>query len=568
MPTTLDQLKSHFAHAVRGLFPDLYDADVPVVPTTNPAFGDYQCNAPMALAKRLKQKPRDVATALMSAIGDLGGMAEKVEIAGPGFINVTLADRWVEGELAAAGAHTRLGIGRADHPRTTVLDYPSPNIAKEMHIGHLRPCNIGDAIARTLDFAGDNLIRQNHVGDWGTAFGMLLAYLEATDGRSDAALADIEQLYKAAKKRFDDDPAFKDAARIAVVRLQAGEAVATEHWQTIIGISRAHMREMFARLNLTVRDADERGESFYNPRLSSVVADLLAKGVAEPSEGATAVWVKPFETPMIVRKSDGGYGYATTDLAALWFRTNELKAERIIVVTDARQRQHFQMFLDAGRRAGYLGEQQFDHVMFGAILGGDNKPIKTKSGESVKLTDVLDEAVRRAEAVVVSKNPDLPEADRQAIAKAVGIGAVKYFDLNKDRTTDYVFDWDTMLSLDGNTAVYLLYAYARIRSILRKSDGAAATGTIVLTAAEEKVLGRHLLKLGEVVTDVARDLKPHLLCQYLYELATKFSGFYEACPVLKSDEPMRSSRLALCDLTARTLALGLDLLGIAHPEQM
>ena len=568
MPTTLDQLKSHFADTARGLYPDLYDADVPVVPTTNAAYGDYQCNAAMTLGKRLKQKPRDVATALVGAIGDLGGMAEKVEVAGPGFINVTLASEWVEQQLAAAAADARLGVEKAPRPRVTVLDYPSPNIAKEMHIGHLRPCNIGDALARVLDFVGDTLIRQNHVGDWGTAFGMLLAYLEATDQRSDAALADIEQLYKAAKQRFDADPTFKEAARTAVVRLQAGEAVATEHWQTIIGISRAHMREMFARLNLTVTDADERGESFYNPRLGGVVADLLDNGVAEVSEGAAVVWVKPFGTPMIVRKSDGGYGYATTDLAALRFRTEELKAERIIVVTDARQRQHFQMFLDAGRRAGYLGTQAFDHVMFGAILGTDNKPIKTKSGESVKLVDVLDEAVRRADAVVAAKNETAAAADRQAIAQAVGIGAVKYFDLNKDRTSDYVFDFDTMLAMDGNTAPYLQYAHARIRSIFRKAAGNATTGAITLAAPEEKTLAKHLLRLSELIDDVARDLKPHLLCQYLYDLATRFSGFYEACPVLKSDEPTRSSRLALCDLTARTLALGLDLLGIEHPEQM
>lgn len=568
MSTTLDTLKQAFARAIAGQFPDLYDADVPVVPTTNPAFGDYQCNAAMALAKKAKQKPRDVATALVNAIGNLDGLAEKVEIAGPGFINITLSPKWLEKKLNETAADKRLGISLAQSPQTVVLDYPSPNIAKEMHIGHLRPCNIGDAIARVLEFSGDKLIRQNHVGDWGTAFGMLLAYLEATSGKSDAALADIEQLYKAAKKRFDEDPEFKDASRQAVVRLQAGEEVATAHWKTIIGISRAHMRDMFGRLNLTVTEADERGESFYNPRLPGVIDDLLAKGVAEISESAAVVWVKPFETPLIVRKSDGGYGYATTDLAALRFRTEEIKADRIIVVTDARQRQHFQMFLDAGRRANYLGDQAFDHVMFGAILGEDGKPIKTKSGESVKLSDVLDEAVRRAFAIVQEKNTDLSAEAKQSVAKAVGIGAIKYFDLNKDRLSDYDFDWATMLSMEGNTAPYLQFAHARIRSIFRKADGYTPNSAITLDAPQELTLAKHLTRLGEVIDDVARDLKPHLLCQYLYELAQKFSGFYEACPVLKSEEPTRSSRLALCDLTARTLALGLDLLGIEHPEQM
>lgn len=573
MKTILDQLRSTFRTAIEGLYS--IDADPLLVPTQNPAFGDYQCNAAMALAKQTRQKPRDVAEAVKAAVVATGDtMVDRLEIAGPGFINVFLNKAWLEQQLSHVAADERLGVPLTAGAQTVVIDYPSPNIAKEMHIGHLRPANIGDALARVLEFSGDNLIRQNHVGDWGTAFGMLMAYMNDSTGQVDsAALADIELFYKAAKKRFDDDPAFKDASRQAVVRLQAGEARELQRWNTIIDISRRHMREMFAMLNLTVKPQDERGESFYNPLLAGVIDDLVAKGVAVPSEGATVVWVKPFDVPLMVRKTDGGFGYAATDLAALRFRTEQLFAQRIVVVTDMRQRQHFLMFTDAGRRAGYLTTQQFDHVMFGAILGADGKPIKTKSGESVKLSDVLREAVERAAAIVARKNAereiDMPPEQLAAIARAVGVGGIKYFDLNKDRTTDYTFDWETMLATDGNTAPYLQYAHARIRSIFRKAGEAPnPSAKITLDASQELLLAKHILRLGEVIESVARELKPHLLCTYLYDLATKFSGFYEHCPVLKSEEPTRSSRLALADLAARTMALGLDLLGIEHPEQM
>ncbi|HEY0010057.1 MAG TPA: arginine--tRNA ligase, partial [Tepidisphaeraceae bacterium] len=483
-------------------------------------------------------------------------------------INIYLSPQWLTGRVNEIATDPRLGITPTDQPQTVVVDYPGLNVAKESHIGHLRPSVIGDAIARILAFNGDRVIRQNHIGDWGTAFGMLLAYMAETGGKSDASLADIETLYRAAKQRFDQDDAFKTAARQAVVRLQAGEPDELRRWQAVIEISRKHLDEIFSLMGLLITRDDERGESFYNDRLADIVDELQKLSIAELSEGAMVVWVKPFSTPLIIRKSDGGYGYGTTDLAAARFRTRELKADRLIYLTDSRQRQHFLQFSDAARRAGWLDGVGFDHVMFGALLGPDGKPFKTKEGESVKLKDVLYEAIERARRIVEEKNQTVPAEARSDIARAVGIGSLKYFDLAHDRLSDYVFDWNTMLAMEGNTAPYLQYAHARIRSIFRKADNASSEAAITLDAPQELSLAKHILRLGETLDTVARDLKPHVLCAYLYELATRFSAFYEHCPVLKSEEPMRSSRLALCALTARTMALGLDLLGIEHPEQM
>ncbi|HEX8324324.1 MAG TPA: arginine--tRNA ligase [Tepidisphaeraceae bacterium] len=568
MPTTLDTLRDAFAHAIRGLSADLYDVDPSVVPTTSVGFGDYQCNAAMAIAKRLKQKPRDVAQTLVSAVGDVSGMAEKIDIAGPGFINITLAKSWLERQSATLAADERLGVPRVPTPQTVVVDYSGPNVAKQMHVGHLRSTIIGDAVARVLSFQGHSVIAQNHVGDWGTQFGMLIAYLRDTAATSDARIEDLDTFYKEARKRFDADPAFADTARATVVRLQGGEPDALAMWQQIVAESRRHFQPIYDTLGVRLTAADERGESFYNPMLPANVADLKASGVAAESEGATVAFTPGVEAPLILEKTGGGYGYATTDLAAIRYRVGTLGAKRIIYFVGTPQAQHFKQVFDVARRAGWADDAVLEHAAFGSVLGSDGKMFKARSGDSVKLADLLVEAEQRAMAVVSAKSPEMPEADRQRIAHAVGIGAIKYADLSKDRLGDYTFDFDTMLSMDGNTAPYLQYAHARIRSIFRRADAYTAGAALHLDAPEELTLAKHVLRLGEVIDTVARDLKPHVLCQYLYELATKFSGFYEKCPVLKSEEPTRSSRLALCDLTARTLALGLDLLGIEHPEQM
>jgi arginyl-tRNA synthetase len=566
MPSVPNQLDTHFRVAIKAAFN--IDADPIVGPSQNEKFGDYQCNAAMGLAKQLKSNPRAVAEQIKSKL-ELGEMASEVSIAGPGFINVTLSPRWLGKTLQELARDERLGIPRAASPQTVVVDLSGPNIAKEMHIGHLRATNIGDCLARVLDFIGHTVIRQNHVGDWGTGFGMLLAYLKESDAHHQAPIADLELLYKAAKQRFDADPAFATESRQCVVRLQSGAEPETSHWRRIIELSRKHLDEMYHLLGVKIGRADERGESFYNPVLPDIVKELTDKGIAVESQGAIVVWVEGYETPLIIRKSDGGFGYGTTDLAAVRFRVRELRGQRLVYVTDARQLQHFKQFSTAARRAGWIDNISFEHAPFGTIFGPDGKPFKTKEGENVKLKDVLNEAQERAMKVVAEKNPDLPEQHRGEIARAVGIGAIKYYDLVRDRITNYQFDWDKMLTLDGNTAPYLQYAYARIRSIFRKAgDRVPEAIAPLLQSPHELSLAKHILRLPEMIELVSRELKPHHLCTYLYELASKFSGFYENCPVLQSDEPTRSSRLLLCDLTARTLALGLDLLGIEHPEQM
>ena len=576
MQTIPAQLDVIFRSAIREAF-DI-DADPIISPSQNPQFGDYQANCAMGLAKTLaattgqKTNPRAVAQQIVAKL-NLSEMGS-ADIAGPGFINVKLNPTWLGRQLASIHDNRRLGIEPVVHPQRIVIDYSSPNVAKQMHIGHLRPTNLGDAISRIVEFQGHAVVRQNHLGDWGTQFGMLLRYLEESESRhADAEVADLEGFYRAAKKRFDEDPKFADEARAWVVKLQSGDARAHGLWTKIMDQSRRHFEALYRRMNIRLTRADERGESFYNPLLAEVVEELKSLGVAEQSEGATVVWVKGFDAPLIIQKSGGGFGYATTDLAALRFRVRELRASRIIVVTDARQAQHFRMFLDAANRAGWLGGVEFNHIMFGMILGDDGTPLKTRSGETVKLVDVLDEAQSRAMDLVKQKLVDRGEAmsdqQQQDIAAAVGIGAVKYFDLNRDPVGNYVFDWAKMLALDGNTAPYLQYAYARIRSIFRKAGQDVVTPeSITLEHSAEVALARHILRFGEVIGAVSRELKPHHLCGYLYELATKFSGFYENCPVLQSDQPLRSSRLALCDLTARTVALGLELLGIEHPERM
>ena len=576
MQTITAQLDQAFRTAIQTALG--FDADPLIGVAQNEKFGDYQSNAAMGLAKQVaertgqKTNPRAVAEQIKAKLA-LGDLAADVSIAGPGFINVRLASGWLGQQLALVGGDPRLGVPAVSAPKRVILDYPSPNVAKEMHIGHIRPMDIGDAIARVLRFVGHDVVPQNHLGDWGTAFGMLLTHLQSTAGAGgggEADLADLDAFYKAAKQRFDAEPAFADESRAMVVKLQGGDPAAVGLWQRIVDETRRHFEEMYGRMNVTVTRDAERGESFYNPLLGDVVRELKDAGVAEVSDGATVVWVKGFEAPLIVQKTGGGFGYAATDLAAVRFRVRELKGEWLIYVTDARQAQHFTQWFDVARRAGWVTpETRLDHVTFGAILGEDGKPIKTKSGESVKLKDVLDEAEQRAFALVNDKSTGLGEDARRRVATSVGVGAIKYFDLNKDRTSDYQFDWEKMLSMEGNTAPYLQYTYARIRSIQRKAGvDRPAAGEVRVESPHEAALAKQILRLGEAVEAVARDLKPHVLCAYLYELAGRFSGFYENCPVIQSEEPTRTSRLALCDLTARTLAAGLDLLGIEHPEQM
>jgi arginyl-tRNA synthetase len=438
-----------------------------------------------------------------------------------------------------------------------------------MHVGHLRSTIIGDAISRVLEFEQDKVIRQNHIGDWGTQFGMLIAFLNWTGLGTDAHIEDLEDFYRRAKKKFDDEPPFRDEARATVVRLQGGGTDELAAWTRIVDETRRDYQPVYERLGVKLKPEHERGESFYNQRLADVVRELKDKKIAVESEGATVVFVPGYENPLIIQKSDGGYLYGTTDLAAIRFRITELGADRIIYTHDSRQAQHFAQVFWTAKQASWAENVSLEYAPFGTMLGEDGKPFKTRSGDTVKLKDLLAEAEERAFKLVTEKDPQLAEAQRRDIARAVGIGAVKYADLSKDRTSDYMFSWDKMLSFDGNTAPYLQNAYVRIRSIFRKAQSAPATGAHVqLDQPHELSLVKHILRFGEVLELVARELKPHHLTNYLHELATRFHAFYEHCPVLKSDEPTRSSRLILCDVTARTLATGLDLLGIRHPEQM
>jgi arginyl-tRNA synthetase len=579
MPTIAATLDEKFRHAIRAAFD--VDADPLIAPAQNPKFGDYQANAAMGLAKVLaertgqKANPRQIAEQIKAKL-ELGEVATEVSIAGPGFINVRLRPEWLAGLLQRAGASETLGVDRTAAPQTVVVDYSGPNIAKELHVGHLRSTIIGDAIARVLQFQGHRVIRQNHIGDWGTQFGMLIAYLQGASAE-DTDLSDLEAFYVKAKKRFNEDDEFQNRARETVVKLQSGDPATLAAWRTLVEKTRESYLPIYRRLGVLLTPEDERGESFYNEMLAGVVSELKAAGVAEESEGATVVFVDGKErAPLIVEKTGGGYLYGTTDLAAIRYRVGTLGASRVIYLVDARQSQHFAQVFATARRAGWAGDGvSLEHAAFGTMLGEDGKPFATSKGGTTKLKDLLDEAEERALAVVLEKNPELPEGQKGAIAHAVGIGAVKYADLSKDRTSDYLFSFEKMLSLEGNTAPYLLYAYARTRSVFRRAverlgvnAGDAAKAPIALEAPAEMALAKQILRLPDVVELVARELKPHHLTTYLYELASLFSAFWENCPILQSEEPVRSSRLALADLVARTMGRGLHLLGIEHPEQM
>ena len=552
-----------------------------VKPSARPEFGDYQANGVMAAAKQLKTNPRELATRLLDAL-DLSDMAEKLEVAGPGFINIHLKNGWLVQALApfgfAQGAAAR-GLSGVE-AQTIVVDYSGPNLAKEMHVGHLRSTIIGDAVARVLAFQGHNVIRQNHVGDWGTQFGMLIAHmvsLQAQGGELSMQLADLETFYRAAKQRFDNEPSFADNARHYVVKLQSGDAECLTLWQQFIDISLQHCEEVYERLGVSLTRADVKPESAYNADLPTIVSDLQAKDLLVEDQGAQCAFLDEFKnkdgsiTPIIVQKTGGGYLYATTDLAALRYRSGVLNANRVLYFTDARQSLHFQQVFTLARKAGFVRpEVALEHMPFGNMLGEDGKPFKTRTGGTVKLVEVLAEAEERAFALVSAKNPELPEAERHAIAHTVGIGAVKYADLSKNRNSDYIFNWDAMLSFEGNTAPYLQYAYARIKSIFRRVETYDAQATLTLQAAEERTLAMKLLQFTEATDSVAKEGLPNHLCTYLYELAGNFMSFYEACPILKDGvaQDVRNSRLRLADLTAQTLQTGLSLLGIGVMERM
>ncbi len=543
-----------------------------VQPASRPEFGDYQANGVMGAAKRSGIKPRDLAEAVVGAAA-LDDLAARVDVAGPGFVNLTLSEAFLAAQLVP---EDRLSV--VEHPETVVVDYSSPNLAKAMHVGHLRSTIIGDAVARVLEALGHTVIRQNHVGDWGTQFGMLLTHMRETGADSDT-LSDLEEFYREAKARFDADPDFAERSRQTVVQLQSGDRQARAHWARFIDISLSHCQAIYDRLGVQLTEADVAAESVYNDALPGVIDALRDGGLLEESEGALCVFLDEFRgkddqpLPVIVRKSDGGYLYATTDLAAIAHRSRTLHADRAIYFTDARQALHFRQVFAVARAAGFADpKMRLDHFPFGNMLGKDGTPFKTREGGVVRLEELLDEAEARAYALVGEKNPDLAEAERREIAHVVGIGAIKFADLSKNRTSDYVFDWEQMLSFEGNTAPYLQYAYSRIRSVFRRGDilpeSLETPDRLEMSTAEERGLAVVLVRFQEVLEQVATDACPHFLCAYLYELASAFTRFYEACPILTADEPLRTSRLVMADRTATTLRQGLKLLGIETLERM
>ncbi|HGW0763756.1 TPA: arginine--tRNA ligase [Salmonella enterica subsp. enterica serovar Enteritidis] len=542
-------------------------------------FGDYQANGMMAVAKKLGMAPRQLAEQVLTHL-DLSGIASKVEIAGPGFINIFLEPAFLAEQVQQALTSDRLGVSQPTR-QTIVVDYSAPNVAKEMHVGHLRSTIIGDAAVRTLEFLGHHVIRANHVGDWGTQFGMLIAWLEKQqqENAGDMALADLEGFYRDAKKHYDEDEAFAERARNYVVKLQSGDTYFREMWRKLVDITMTQNQITYDRLNVTLTRDDVMGESLYNPMLPGIVADLKAKGLAVESEGATVVFLDEFKNkegdPMgvIIQKKDGGYLYTTTDIACAKYRYETLHADRVLYYIDSRQHQHLMQAWTIVRKAGYVPDSvPLEHHMFGMMLGKDGKPFKTRAGGTVKLADLLDEALERARRLVAEKNPDMSADELEKLANAVGIGAVKYADLSKNRTTDYIFDWDNMLAFEGNTAPYMQYAYTRVLSVFRKADideQALASAPVIISEDREAQLAARLLQFEETLTVVAREGTPHVMCAYLYDVAGLFSGFYEHCPILSAEnDAVRNSRLKLAQLTANTLKLGLDTLGIETVERM
>ncbi|MEA5578733.1 arginine--tRNA ligase [Anabaena sp. UHCC 0451] len=585
MNATQEQLKLKLEQALVAAFGAEYTGVDPIlVSASNPKFGDFQANVALSLSKKLGMQPRAIATAIVEKL-DISDICEPPEIAGPGFINLKLQTSYLEAQLNAIKIDSRLGVPKAKNPQKEIVDFSSPNIAKEMHVGHLRSTIIGDCIARILEFRGHEVKRLNHVGDWGTQFGMLITYLrevypDALTTANALDIGDLVNFYRQAKQRFDADADFQETSRQEVVRLQAGEEDTIHAWKLLCEQSRKEFQIIYDLLNIKLI---ERGESFYNSLLPAVVEDLEKAGLVEENQGAKCVFLDGFTNregeplPLIVQKSDGGYNYATTDLASLRYRIQEDKAKRIIYVTDAGQANHFAQFMQVAKKANWIPDDvELVHVPFGLVLGDDGKKFKTRSGDTVRLRDLLDEAVSRTRADLEAR---LKEEDREEteefinnVADVVGISAVKYADLSQNRTSNYVFSYDKMLALKGNTAPYMLYAYVRTQGISREGNidfgNLGADAKIILREDSELTLAKHLLQLDEVIGEVEKDLLPNRLCDYLYNLSDKFNKFYENCPVLKSEEPIRTSRLMLCDLTAKTLKLGLDLLGIKVLERM
>jgi arginyl-tRNA synthetase len=534
---------------------------------------DYQANVALALAQKLKRPPRAVAEALLAKL-DAGDLCESVTIAGPGYLNFVMRPEVLGAALSRMAGDPRLGVAPAVMPETVVIDYSSPNVAKELHVGHLRGTILGDAIARILETLGHRVIRQNHLGDWGTPFGMLIEHL-VDAGASQLAQGEWTAFYKAARAKFDGDPAFADRARRRVVSLQAGDEATRTLWRTLVDQSLAYLDELYAKLGVTLKRADVCGESFYNEALAGVADDLAARGLAKDSDGALCVFPPGFKgktgdpLPLIVRKADGGYGYAATDLAAIRYRTEKLGGMRLLYVVGAPQQLHLEMVYAAAKMAGWLAPPaRAEHVAFGAVLGADKKMLKTRSGDTVALAQLLDEACAIAASIIAEKNPDHDPQMLSELSRKIGIGAVKYADLSTERIKDYVFDWDRMLAFDGNTGPYLQYAHARICSMLKKA-GERPAGEIAPSEPAERALALELLDFDATVRGVAASLLPHRLCTYLYGVATAFTTFYEKCPVIRADtDAQRASRLALSALTASVLARGLGLLGIDAPEQM
>ncbi|XYQ84628.1 arginine--tRNA ligase [Pseudomonas syringae] len=559
-----------------GVLPEGLTPAIQVENARDKTHGDFASNIAMMLAKPAGMKPRDLAEKLIAAL-PADEQVSKVEIAGPGFLNFFQNTQALAARLDAALADPQLSVRKAGPAQRVVVDLSAPNLAKEMHVGHLRSTIIGDGVANVLAFLGDTVIRQNHVGDWGTQFGMLLAYLQEKPATSDE-LSDLENFYRAAKQRFDESEEFAERARGLVVKLQGGDAECLALWKRFNEISLSHCQKTYERLNVNLTPADVMGESAYNDDLANVVSDLKAAGLLVESNGALCVFLEEFRTaedtplPVIVQKAGGGYLYATTDLAAIRYRSKVLKADRALYFVDQRQALHFQQVFEVARRAGFVHEgMQLEHMGFGTMNGADGRPFKTRDGGTVKLIDLLDEAEERAYTLVKEKNPEVAEAELRSIAKAVGISAVKYADLSKHRTSDYSFNFDQMLSFEGNTAPYLLYAYTRVSGVFRKlgTPFDASKGKIVLEATQEQELAARLAQFTETLNNVAEKGTPHVLCAYLYDLAGLFSSFYENCSILGAENPdQQQSRLRLAALTGRTLKQGLDLLGLETLERM
>jgi arginyl-tRNA synthetase len=542
-----------------------------VTPATDARFGDYQSNAALILAKQLGENPRALAQKILGAL-DLSGLCDPPTIAGAGFINFTLRPEAVAAKTADLLRDERLGVEKAAAPKRIVIDFGSPNVAKPMHVGHIRSTVLGDALARIASFLGHEVIRDNHIGDWGTQFGMVIYGWKNLLDRAALErdpIAELVRIYKETNAKATSDPAVREAVKEELVKLQAGDPGNFSIWKETVDLSLKEFERAYEVLD--IHYDIQRGESFYNDRLPAVVERLLQAGIASESEGAICVFFPDIpelgEKPAIIRKSDGGFNYTTTDIATVDYRIQDLKADTVWLVVGAPQILHFKQIIAIARREGYTAD--FHHITFGSILGENRKLMKTRSGENVPLRDLLDDAVQRARKIIEEKNPDLSEPEKIDIAKKVGIGAVKYYDLSQYRMTDYIFSWDRMLSFQGNTAPYLQNAYVRIRSIFRKAgEEFVAPAQIALGAPEEKTLALKLSQFAEAVPAVLNDFRPNILANYLYELANSFHAFYEACPVLKSEEPARGSRLALCELTGRTLRQGLELLGIKVPEKM